>query len=114
MTVVFYEFDGLRLPVRASDGYFNASALARYHQEQAGEIKYPSDWLKLKNVQEALAYVSRAAKISQKDLVQIIPGKSDVETAGTFLHPELAILFANWLSPEAGYKVSKIVQKCID
>jgi hypothetical protein len=114
MSIVLREFDGLGLPFRASDSYVNATALAKAYSESTGKRREPGDWLRLKRTEETLNYVASVTGIPVTELVQVIQGRfagQDVREQGTFLHPDLAIPFASWLSVEFEYKVTKIVQQ---
>lgn len=114
MSIVLHEFNGLGLPFRSSDNYVNATALAKAYLEIADRRREPSDWLRLKRTEETLAYVSSVTGIPVTGLVEVIQGRftgDNVREQGTFLHPDLAIPFASWLSVEFEYKVTKIVQQ---
>lgn len=113
MLVRVHEFGGLSLPFDSTDNYVNATALAKKYAEQTGKSKQPSDWLRLKRTQETLEYVASVTSIASGELVRVIQGGNSLDEQGTFLHPDLAIPFASWLSVEFEYKVTKMVQQRI-
>lgn len=110
MTIASYEFNGLSLPIRVGDGYINATALSQNYAVQSGKTKQPSDWLRLKRTQETLKYISSVTGLPEEALVQVVQGGDSVVGQGTFLHSDLAVPFASWLSVEFEHKVTKIVQ----
>lgn len=111
MILRYYEFNGLVLPVRSDTGYINATALSSRYFEQTGKYRKPSHWLALKRTEETIAYVSLVTQIPSEHLVIKNQGGNDTHEQGTFLHPDLAIPFASWLSVEFEYKVTKIIQQ---
>ena len=111
--IINCQFEGLDLPLNATDGYINATALCRKYTEATGKERFPHGWLRLKRSKETVKYVSEVTGIPEKDLVKTIQGGASLDEQGTFLHPDLAIPFASWLSVEFEYKVTKIVQQRI-
>lgn len=58
--------------------------------------KLSKDWLRLKSTDDFLETLSVARKISLPDLVQVKNGGTGF---GTWMHEDLALEFARWLSP---------------
>lgn len=82
------------------DGWFNATqAAAKYG-------KRPNDWLALQSTKEYLAALQRHNPNMGKSHVtrrggDSITGNSGIaQKAGTWLHPKLAVRFAQWLDPD--------------
>ncbi|MBQ7772470.1 MAG: KilA-N domain-containing protein [Bacteroidales bacterium] len=59
--------------------------------------KQPSDWLRLQQTEELISSLSAVRGIPRTGLIQIIQGGNRIQ--GTFLNEDLALLFAQWLSP---------------
>lgn len=60
--------------------------------------KLAKDWLKTAQAQEFINVLSDRRKILSADLVQVSKGGSGVQ--GTWMHEDVALEFARWLSPE--------------
>lgn len=113
MRIHIYADHDLSVVFKADNNYINATDLSRRYFESTGKRREPGDWLRLKRTKETLAYVSSVTGIPVTELVQVFQGRvagREVREQGTFLHPDLAIPFASWLSVEFEYKVTKIVQ----
>lgn len=113
MTISNYEFGGLSLPINSNNSYVNATALCKRYAEQTGKQREPYGWLRGKRTQETIDYVASQTGIPAEALVQVVQGGNNPDEQGTFLHPDLAIPFASWLSVEFEYKVTKIIQQRI-
>lgn len=111
MDMMYYGLEGLTVALQRENSYVNATALARRYYEQTNQRKDPNAWLRNKRTQETIVYVSQQTRIPPQKLVFIVQGGNEVDAQGTFLHPDLAIPFASWLSVEFEYKVTKIIQK---
>lgn len=61
--------------------------------------KLAKDWLKTTSAQEFLASLSAVRKIILTDLVVVKQG-GDPKTQGTWMHEDVALEFARWLSPK--------------
>ncbi len=60
--------------------------------------KRPIDWLKYQNSQEFIAALCEVRKITSADLVTVIKGGNGEQ--GTWMHEDVALEFARWLSPK--------------
>ncbi len=58
--------------------------------------KKSNDWLKTQSTQEFIRELSEVRKINSPDLVQVIYG----DGGGTWMHEDVAVEFARWLSPK--------------
>lgn len=58
--------------------------------------KRPSDWLKTQSTKDFIETLSGVKKIAPSDLVQVTNG----DNGGTWLHEDVAMEFARWLSPK--------------
>lgn len=90
------------VPQRITDGYFNATAMCKATGKQI------NDYNRLSTTQAFLQELSSETGIPVSGLVQSIKGgKPDLQ--GTWVHPQVAINLAQWLSPRFAVLVSKWV-----
>lgn len=59
--------------------------------------KNPKDFLKTQQTKEIVDEVSKRKKILLADIVKVVHGGN---TRGTWMHEDLALIFAQWLSPQ--------------
>ena len=59
--------------------------------------KNPKDFLKTQQTKEIVDEISKRKKILLADIVKVIHGGN---TRGTWMHEDLALIFAQWLSPQ--------------
>ena len=59
--------------------------------------KRPNDWLRSEQAQRMIEAISASQKCEPTDLVIVKNGGSDY---GTWFHEDVALVFAQWLSPE--------------
>lgn len=57
--------------------------------------KQAKDWLKTQSTKDFIQTLSEVKKILPSDLVQVING----DKGGTWMHEDVAMEFARWLSP---------------
>ncbi len=94
-------YDGI-VGQRASDGYFNATAMCR----AAG--KQWRDYARASGTKPFIDELSSVVRIPHSGLVQqIVGGQPDLQ--GTWVHPQVAVNLAQWLSPKFAVLVSKWV-----
>lgn len=82
--------NNIEINQRSLDGYVNATAMCK-----AGE-KLFNDFYRLKRTKSFLSTLSRTTGIPVVDLVETREGAS----GGTYVHPQVAISLAMWISPE--------------
>ena len=92
------------VPQRITDGYFNATAMCR----SAG--KKVSHYLSNGAARDFIQELSSDAGIPASGLVQVIKG-GEPRLQGTWVHPQVAIHLAQWLSPKFTVLVSKWVME---
>lgn len=61
--------------------------------------KVPKDWLRTSPSKEFISSLSAVRHICPTDLVQVKQGGNDRNAQGTWLHEDVALEFARWLSP---------------
>lgn len=92
---------------RASDGYVNATALCRV----AG--KEWSEYRRLRSTNEFFDALALDLGVTQAQLAVSLLGTpgGDARNQGTWVHPQVAIDLASWLSPEFKVKVTRWVME---
>ena len=61
--------------------------------------KQPIFWLNNQSTKEFLAQLSELRNLSSADLVRVTKGGNDKKLQGTWMHEDVALEFARWLSP---------------
>lgn len=87
---------------RAADGYINATAMCK----TAGKLI--ADYTRLKSTKEFLSELESDMGIPISQLIQVLKNGYTGEQ-GTWVHPQVAIHLAQWLSPKFAVMVSKWV-----
>ena len=90
------------IPQRVTDGYINATAMCK------ATGKKINDYARLSTTQAFLTELSSVAGIPVTGLIQTIQGGTP-QLQGTWVHPQVAINLAQWLSPKFAVLVSKWV-----
>jgi hypothetical protein len=97
---VMHDVAGIRIGQRASDGYFDATAMCRAHGKQF------NDYRRIQQTAEFLDALSSKTGIPVFDLVQSIQGPH----GGTWVHHRVAINLAQWCSPQFAVDVTEWVE----
>jgi KilA-N domain len=102
MKLIEHEVQGSSVPQRSSDGYINATAMCQaagklwgHYNDNAGTRAF-------------LAALEADIGIPISGLVKSIKG-GEAHLQGTWVHPQVALHLAQWLSPHFAVKVSKWV-----
>jgi peptidyl-tRNA hydrolase len=106
-SAIVRSISGIQVSQRSIDGYVNATQLLKAHQAKTGENQKLSKWLETDRSKAYVDAVSKRCKISPFDLVQVKSGKG----GGSWIHPDLAVPFATWLSIEFEMQVSDWIQE---
>lgn len=61
--------------------------------------KQPIDWLKTEQSKEFISVFAELKNFSSVDLVRVTKGGNDKKLQGTWMHEDVALEFARWLSP---------------
>jgi hypothetical protein len=89
-----FEFEGNEITFLTGENIImNATEMAKKFLCQ------PIDWLKTDNAQRLIVAYSVRKNISTGDLVIVRQG-GDPNKQGTWMHQDIALIFAQWLSPE--------------
>lgn len=88
---VVYDYKGSQISFMSGENVMvNATQMAKPFSKQ------PIDWLKTNQSKEYIETFSKLKIISLADLVQVIKGGNN---PGTWMHEDVALEFARWLSP---------------
>src|ERR1043166_1653478 len=94
--------DGELIQQRKDDGYINATAMCK------AAHKNWADYARLSSTREFLSELSSAMGIPITELIQSVAGGTPT-LQGTWVHPQVAIHLAQWLSAQFAVQVSKWV-----
>lgn len=108
MQYIEHKVGDLVVNQRQSDGYINATKLAKAYELNTGRRKNYSDWFEKDRTHEFLNVLSSKIGIEVEYLVQ---SRGDSKNKEYWIHPKLAVSFATWLSPEFELMVSEWVEK---
>ncbi len=108
--IILHQFQGVSVGLDKKDGYINATKLCFAFNLANGTNKQPSDWTKTKRAESYIAYVASVRNIVRTELVVVKQGQN-FDEQGTWIHPDLAIPFATWLSVEFEYQVQEWIQE---
>jgi hypothetical protein len=100
--IVQYIFD---VDTVRPDGLVNITALASTYKRYTGKRKDTQHWLVTKEATESIAYLERVTGIPAAELVIVEHG------VGTWVHPDLAEIFAQWVSVEYRFAVIQLIRK---
>jgi hypothetical protein len=75
------------------EAFINATIAAKPFKKQA------SKWLENKQTEEYIEVLAESKNLLTADLHYIKKGGNDKTSQGTWIHPDLAIFFARWISP---------------
>lgn len=102
LALVPHTYQGNLIQQRAKDGYINATAMCK----ASGKL-FP-DYTRLKSTNDFLAALGGSMGIPINRLViTIVTGANEVR--GSYVHPQVAINLAQWLSPEFAVRVTEWV-----
>lgn len=101
----FYSFC---IDIRNSDGYIRANSVRENSKDLKGNEKELFKWKQNKKTQEFINALSEYLNISPSDLVTTV-GDVCVQLRGVYIHPELIIEYASWISVDFKIYTHKIV-----
>lgn len=108
MNLIKHEVDSTVVEQRLSDGYINATKLAKAYEAGTGVRKDVRDWLVTERAKTYIEYLSAKTGIPVLELAQVKKGGN---APGTWLHPKLATPFGTWLSVEYEFQVSEWIEQ---
>jgi len=98
-TILAKTFNGRLIRIRQSDRYVSGTDMAKASGKLLGH------WNVLKSTNEYLFILERSIGIPIDQLVEINESTGLNETRGTWLHPKVALRFAQWCSAEFAVQV---------
>lgn len=121
-------WNGFTIGQRKADGFVNATALCKAHNNATKEDKRINDWLSSARTCKTLYHLAVKLGLAKDDssnksnaeisalaqqqafwgLVVVVKGGV---SAGTWIHPKLAVRFAIWLSDDFGFLVEEWVEE---
>lgn len=104
---IFYYND---IPIRFELGDDNVMMCATELGKQFGRSKRPNDWLRTKKSKRIISAIAETTKIRIGALVHVQNGGL---VSGTWMHSDVAIEYARWLSPEFGAWCTSIIKSMI-
>lgn len=102
LALINHKVENSVIEQRASDGYINATAMCKAADRRIAK------YLENDTTQDYLQELSSDVRIRTSELVQVIKG-GEPHLQGTWVHPQVAIHLAQWLSPKFSVQVSKWV-----
>lgn len=92
MNALTFNYNGQAITFRKGDSVMvNATEMAKSFGKQ------PKDWLRLQSTKELITSLSAVRQISLTGLILVNQGGSN---QGTWMHEDVALEFARWLSPQ--------------
>ena len=93
-TITTYSYEGTPIAFERGAGVMiNATQMAKRFG------KTPKDWLRNQQSEEFISTLSAVRQICLSQLVQVRKGNSSNFEQGTWMHEDVAMEFARWLSP---------------
>lgn len=93
--------DQLQNRARSSDGYIHATRMCAMGGKQF------EDWVQLEDTREFMNVLGSDARISVSDLIDETRGNSPEYEKEVWIHPDLAVHLARWISPTFDIRVSR-------
>lgn len=87
------------------DGYINATSLCN-----AGGKKF-NDWNRLESTKELIVALESDTGLIASQLIDVKKGNSSKFSQGSWIHPDLAVQLAQWISASFALKVSRWVRE---
>ena len=94
--------DGELIYQRVKDGYINATAMCRANNRKM------NDYTRLDTTKPFIQELTAVTGIPATELIQRIKGGTP-HLQGTWVHPQVAIHLAQWLSPKFAVLITKLV-----
>lgn len=101
------EYLGFSLIVKMDNGYVNATHLCK----QSDKKKTLSGWKRQESSNEVLNDLSFDTGIDIQDLTQVIAGGQNIEIRGTYVHPYLVPVIAQWCSSKFRIRVAIMLEE---
>jgi hypothetical protein len=100
------KYGPFKVTMMSKNGYINATKLC-----QLDKTRRFRDWKKNKSTRELIDNVSKVFGLDKDSLIITINHGGNQKLSGSYVHPELIIDIASWISIDFKFKVSKIVRE---
>lgn len=108
VSTVVREVSGVLVHQRQTDGYINATALAKAYEQSTSIRKDVRDWLL---TERARSYIDRLSAKTGIPVLALVQVKKGGNNPGTWIHPKLSVPFGTWLSIEFEMLVSEWIEE---
>lgn len=109
------EYQGAAVSFRTADGYVNATEMAK--AVAPGRLsKIPTHFLRLDSTRRFInALTDDLGKLGNLNLptAKLVEVRHGGIAAGTWMHPDLALEFARWLSPEFAIWTNRVIRRVL-
>ena len=105
--IILHQFGSVLVGLNKKTGFINITALTKAYNAKTGKQKTTAHWFETKRAQDYIDYIISITGIPRIEIIVSVVGNHD--DAGTWVHPDLAVPFATWLSVEFEYQVSQMV-----
>lgn len=107
ISLVSETYNGSPVSFRAADGWVNATQMARPFG------KRPNDFLALASTRVFIGALESDTGVSGNTFETVRGAHADGRPQGTWMHPDLALEFARWLSPEFAIWTNRVIRKVL-
>lgn len=105
---IIESYEGNSISFQTEDAFVNATEMCRAFG------KFPNDFLRLPGTQAFISALSEETGVMRENLVSLIRGNfSDGTQQGTWLHPDLALECARWLSPKFAIWGNRVIRRIL-
>lgn len=105
-SLIHRDYDGHTIQQRETDGYLNATTMC----QAAG--RHFAAYRRLDGTKEFIKELSSCVQIHTDELIQSVMGAPSTG-GGTWVHPDVAVHLAQWLSPRFAVMVSRWVRELL-
>jgi hypothetical protein len=107
MSILARSFNDRLIRIRQDDRYVSATDMA----QSCGKLL--ADWKRLKATNEYLQAFQGSMGIPIDQLIEVNESQGSNESRGTWLHPKVALRFAQWCSPQFAVQVDCWIDELI-
>ena len=104
-------FGEFEVAIMRSNGYVNVSKLVQQAKTKNGEPKLFKNWYQNDRSKELIEAVSATTRLPIESILQEVKQGGDQRLTGTYAHPVLVPMIAQWASAVYSIKVSHIMLK---
>jgi KilA-N domain len=107
-----YTVDGedFTITFRTTDGYVNATKLCALGTSRCGNSKKFTTWAKRISNEELKQKISIACGVPVDKLTEVVQCGKHNDVSGTYVHPELVMHIASWISADFAISVNNMLK----